>query len=63
LPQRWRLQLIQRGRSPQVMGLDLDAFNQGQWTVDIGPEGAVLAVIPLTPFAREPANYWIAVQQ
>ena len=62
LPQNWQVQLIHEGSQPQVLALDLDAFNQGQWTVDLGPNGAVLAIMPLTPFATEPANYWIAVE-
>lgn len=63
LPQTWRVQLIQNGDVPTVTSLDLDAFNQGQWTVNIGPEGAVLVVLPLAPFTTEPANYWVAVEQ
>lgn len=63
LPQRWSVQLIQEGQAPEVIPLELNAFNQGQWTMDINPEGATLAVMPLTPFATEPANYWLAVRQ
>lgn len=63
LPQPWRVQLIHKGSGPEVVALDLDAFNQGQWTVDIGPEGAILAVMPMAPFTTEPANYWITVEQ
>lgn len=63
LPQTWRVQLIHKGDSPRVAPLDLDAFNQGQWTVDIGAEGAVLAVMPMTPYTTEPADYWLAIAQ
>lgn len=63
LPQQWSVQLIRKGQTPEVVPLDLDAFNQGQWTLDVGSEGAVLAVMPLTPFVADPANYWLAVRQ
>lgn len=63
LPQQWSVQLIHAGQAPEVVPLELDAFNQGQWTVDVGPEGATVAIMPLTPFATEPANYWLSVRQ
>lgn len=63
LPQKWGLRLIQEGSPVQVLPLTLDDFNQGQWTVELGPEGGVLSLVPLTPFAGEPANYWLHVDQ
>src|SRR5690606_32303906 len=62
LPQQWTVQLLQEGAAPQVLPLELDSFNQGRWTVDISPDGATLAVMPLTPFAVEPANYWLSIE-
>lgn len=62
LPQQWTVQLIEKGPSPRVTPIQLDAYNQASATFDIGPQGAALAVMPLTPFAVEPANYWIAVE-
>ncbi len=63
LPQTWGVRLIHKGTSPRVVALDLDEFNQGQWTVELGPEGAVLAIMPVTPFATEAANYWLFVEK
>ncbi len=62
LPQRWTVQLIENGPLPRVTAIHLDEFNQGRAAFTIPPEGATLAIMPLTPFAVEPANYWIAVE-
>jgi immune inhibitor A len=62
LPQQWRLQLIQNGPTPQVVTLPLNTLNQGQWTVELGPQGGVLVIVPLTPFTEDVANYWLAVE-
>jgi hypothetical protein len=64
LPQQWRVRLIQKGGNglpPQVLPLPLDDLNQGQWLVDIGPNGAVLVITPLTPFMDQPATYWLNI--
>lgn len=63
LPQRWAITLIHRGNPPRVTSLALDEFNQGQWTVELGPEGAVVAIMPLTPFVEGPSSYWLYVEQ
>ena len=64
LPQQWRLNFIQKGgggTGPQVIPLPLDALNQGQWPLEIGRNGGVLVITPLTPFIAQPANYWLNI--
>ncbi|MEW5989192.1 MAG: hypothetical protein AB1791_21405, partial [Chloroflexota bacterium] len=65
LPQQWSVQLIQEGRNtpPTVTPLLLDAANQGQWTLDLGFQGGVLVVVPLTPFIGDSAAYWLSIEQ
>ncbi len=62
LPQQWAVQLIQRGDTPQVIPLALNEFNQGQQTVEIEKGGAVLVIMPLTPFVYQPADYWLHIE-
>ena len=62
LPQQWQLLLIQEGPNPTVETFSLDALNQGQWDVEIGKGGAVLVIVPTTPFVYEPAVYWLQVE-
>lgn len=61
LPQAWSLQLVLSGAIPEVIQLPLDAFNQGQWTVDLGRSGGTLIIAPTTPFATNAANYWLSI--
>lgn len=64
LPQQWRVRLIQKGgngSTPQVLPLPLDDLNQGQWSVGLSPNGAVLVITPLTPFMDQPATYWLNI--
>jgi hypothetical protein len=44
-----------------VIPIDLDAFNQAQETVMLGPEGGTLVVVPLTPSVTDAANYWVEI--
>ena len=62
LAQQWGLNLIQNGPVPQVTPLTLNELNQGQWVVELGPEGGALVITALTPFTFEPASYWLVVQ-
>ena len=62
IPQQWAVQWIQEGRTPQVIPLPLDRFNQGEWTVEGLNEGGVLVIMPLAPFIYEPTNYWLEVE-
>lgn len=62
LAQQWGVAIIQYGEQTQVTQLPLNSFNQGQWTVELGPGGGTLVLIPLTPFIDTPANYWLKVQ-
>ncbi len=61
LPQQWRVQLIQDGPEPTVENLPLDTLNQGEWIGEIGKGGAVLVIVPLTPFTSNPATYWLEI--
>lgn len=61
LPQRWEVRLIREGQTPEVIPLALDASNRGQLAVDLGPEGGALVVMPVTPFAATPADYWLRI--
>lgn len=67
LPQRWAVRLIRDGEppevAPEVIGLSLDAFNRAQLDIDLGPAGGALLITALTPFADEPANYWLSVSR
>lgn len=62
LAQQWGVAIVQYGERPQVTQLPLNSFNQGQWTVELGPGGGTLVIVPLTPFIDTPANYWIKLQ-
>lgn len=61
LPQRWEVRLIREGQTPEVIPLALDSLNRGRLDVELGPDGGVLVVTPLTPFVESPANYWLSV--
>ncbi len=61
LPQQWSLQLIKLGDTPQVETLPLDEFNRYQGQVDLGSDGGILIVMPLTPFVEEQARYWLKI--
>ena len=62
LPQQWSVQLIQDGPEPTVTEFPLSTFNQGILDVEIGKGGAVLVIVPTTPFTRETANYWVSIE-
>ncbi len=61
LPQRWEVRLIREGRTPEVIPMALDGLNRGRLDVELGPDGGVLVVTPLTPFVESEANYWLSV--
>lgn len=65
LPQRWSVLLIEEKvegeTGPRITSLALDDLNRGQWLVDIGKGGAVLMIMPQTPFANNQANYWLNI--
>ena len=63
LPQQWSVQLIQDGPEPKIVPVELDEFNQAQLDVEIGKGGAVLVIVPTTPFTRETANYWLSIEE
>ncbi|MCB8987986.1 MAG: immune inhibitor A [Ardenticatenaceae bacterium] len=63
LPQLWAVELIEGGPAPTVTRLPLNELNQGQWSVEIGKGGGTLAIIPLTPFVAQPANYWLTLDR
>ncbi|HSM56466.1 MAG TPA: hypothetical protein VK879_09965 [Candidatus Sulfomarinibacteraceae bacterium] len=63
LPQRWAVQYISHDLPAEVVVLELDDFNQGRWHLDLGTEGGALAITALTPFAYEPASFWLYVEQ
>ena len=62
IPQQWSVQLIQDGPEPKIVPIELDEFNQAILDVEIGKGGAVLVIVPTTPFTRENANYWVAIE-
>ena len=61
LPQQWSVQLVIPGREPQIIPMSLDALNQGQLVLDLPRQGGTLIIMPQTPFAPNPANYWLSV--
>jgi hypothetical protein len=61
LPQLWELRLIDRDTGT-VTPLALDANNQLQTTFNLGPNGATLVVVPVTPFVYEATRYWIQIE-
>ena len=63
LPQQWQVRFIDNTMPREVVSLPLNGLNQGQWTLDLGAEGGVLVISPLTPFVYEPASYWLFVEQ
>ncbi len=67
LPQKWSLLLIEEKiegePGPRITPLTLNDLNQGQWVLDIGKGGAVLMIMPQTPFAQNEANYWLNITQ
>ena len=63
LPQHWQIRFIHNTDPPNVVALPLNELNQGQWTLDLGEEGGILVISPLTPFVSEPASYWLFVEQ
>jgi len=63
LPQRWELRLIRKGAAPEVVRLMPDASGRGEWAVDLGPDGGMLVVMPVTPLVVAPADYWLRVDR
>jgi immune inhibitor A len=63
IPQQWVVQLIESGPNPTVTRLPLNDLNQAQWPLTIGKGGGVLVITPLTPFAADPAHYWLQIQE
>ncbi len=61
LPQRWSVQVIRHGASPEVITIELDAFNQAQKAITLGLDGGTLVVMPLTPFVTDAAHYWVEI--
>ncbi|MBE2222591.1 MAG: immune inhibitor A [Anaerolineae bacterium] len=63
LPQQWAVQFIEPlGPDPQVTRLMLNELNQGQWQLNVGKKGGVLAITPLTPYVDSPADYWLTIE-
>jgi hypothetical protein len=63
LPQNWAVTFIEDGDDPQVIHLELNELNQGQWILDLPEDGGVLAIAALNPFLEAPASYWLRVDQ
>lgn len=59
LPQNWGLRLVIDSDPPVVRPLTLDAYNQGEWVIDLHGQPATLIVMPLNPFTTHPATYWL----
>jgi hypothetical protein len=62
LPQLWQVRLIQFGSPPQVIPLTLNEQNQGQWTVNLGAEGGVIAITATTPLTEQATAYWLVIE-
>jgi hypothetical protein len=62
LPQLWQVRLIQFGSPPQVIPLTLSEQNQGQWTVNLGAEGGVIAITATTPLTEQATAYWLVIE-
>ncbi|MCA9971367.1 MAG: immune inhibitor A, partial [Anaerolineales bacterium] len=62
LPQAWQLRLIHPGATPRVETLPLDDWNQGTWTVELGPNGGVLVITTATPFVADTGDYWLDIR-
>ncbi len=60
LPQKWEVRLI-RDDSGEVLALPLDEQNRVQMTIELGPEGGALIIVPLNPFVTPAANYWLMI--
>ncbi|RMG90648.1 MAG: hypothetical protein D6706_19130 [Chloroflexi bacterium] len=61
LPQYWSVQLIQFSPAPYITQLALNELNQGKWEIEVGKGGAVLVIMPLTPFTDQDTNYWLEI--
>lgn len=61
VPQMWEVRLVREGRVPEVTPLILDSSNRLQASVDLGPEGGALIIMPLTPFTDAAAEYWLTI--
>ncbi len=59
VPQRFLVQLIEKGRETQVRQLPLDANQSGTWDVQLGGDvsEAILAISGLAPVTTEVASY------
>jgi len=62
LPQLWSVQFIEGGPNPRVTPLALNQLKQGQWEIEVGKAGGVLAITPLTPFVDDTASYWFQIE-
>ena len=64
LPQLWHLRLMRTNAfgGIEVVPLELNELNQGQWTVDLGRDGGVLMITPTTPFTDQSTAYWLVVE-
>ncbi len=63
VPQLWSVRYIQDGSPPQVIPLELNDQNLGQWTIEASSQGGVLVIVASTPFTTEPASYWLSLEQ
>ncbi len=64
LPQLWQLRLMQTNENGEieVISLELNELNQGQWTVNFGQEGGILMITPTTPFTEQSTAYWLVIE-
>ena len=62
LPQHFLVQVIRQDGETTVERIALDGANQGNLTLDLGSEGAILVVSGTTPFTTQPASYQFEVE-
>lgn len=60
LPQKWEVRLI-RDDGGDVIALPLNEQNRVQMTVELGPGGGALIIVPLNPLVESAADYWLMV--
>ncbi len=62
IPQQWAVRVVRNSTPAEVLPVPLNAYNQVQFSVDLGSDGGTLIVMPLTPFTSTTADYWLHIE-